>query len=492
MKNIILSKQQQEIFDFIATLIKSKTINSISIKAFAGCGKSFILKYIVNKFPNYKFLGLAFNTSIVAENKKEFPKKNSKWFTLHGLAREYLKKFNVKIDFKNARASYKVLELIEILDFADTGQYNLAETTGKVMTVYCQSSLKEITPKNILKAAQTQKNIEILNTNKAILEAACYQALKLWNLFESNKIAPTFDFYLKYFEVKGYAKKINDFHFIQLDEAQDSNEVTISIIKQINAKKIFVGDEHQSIYGFRGTVNALNFADKTFYLSETYRYIPKIANFANQILKGYKLEQVPIKSNAKSQAKDNITAYLSRNNSSMIALIDEFLKAGRFFKTVKDPKELFAPALALLEFRLEKKTTQKGYTYLNQFQDIEQIEDYLEETEDRELKTAYKMQKRYGKRLYILKTEATKLYRKKEKPDYVLSTAHTSKGLEWDRVVLLKDFPDIQAKLKEAKISSPKQLMNEFKKGNHKAYEIIQEINLYYVAITRARLEFTQ
>ena len=491
MKKIVLSPQQQEIVDFIPTLLSDKTINSISIKAFAGCGKSFILKYIANRYINKKFLGLAFNSSIVSENKKEFPKRNSKWFTLHGFAREYLKKMGVNIDFKNARAEYKPLELIEILKFKDTGQFQLAENIKNVMKVFCQSSLKNITEDGIIKAAKGQKNSEVLGINKRALPVVCEYVRKLWAMFEKNEIAPTFDFYLKYFEIKRFAEKITEFDFIELDEAQDSNAVTMSIIFQMNAKKIFVGDEHQSIYGFRGTINALNYADKLFYLSTTYRYIPEIANFANEILKGYKLEKVSIQSNTKKKTvKEPTKAFLSRNNSSMISLIDEFITADKEFTTVKDPKELFAAAIAILEIRLEKKTKQKGYGYLNQFKEIEEIKDYIEETGDREIQSAFKMQQRYGKKLYRLQTQAQKYYKQKKKNfQYILSTAHTSKGLEWDSVKLLQDFPDIQKMLKDEKINSPQELMKRYKENNYKANEIIQEINLWYVAVTRARYE---
>lgn len=490
MKNIVLSSQQQEIVDFIPEFLLSKIINSISIKAFAGCGKSFILKYIANLYKNKKFLGLAFNSSIVAANKKEFPKRNSKWFTLHGFSREYLKKFGVDIDFKNARAEYKALELIELLKFKDAGLFQLAEDIKNVMKVFCQSSLKNITEEGILKAAKSQKNIDVLLINKKGLSLVCEYVNKLWKMFEKNEIAPTFDFYLKYFEVKRFAEKIDEFDFIELDEAQDSNAVTLSIIFQMkNTKKIFVGDEHQSIYGFRGTINALNYADKLFYLSSTYRYIPKIANFANQILNGYKLEKVAITSNAKKKTvKEPTKAFLSRNNSSMISLIDEFITADREFITVKDPKELFSAAIAILEIRLGGKTKEKGYGYLNQFKNIDEIQDYIENTEDREIQSAFKMQRRFGKKLYILKKKASEYYKQRNKKfQYVLSTAHTSKGLEWDEVQLLEDFPDIQKMLKDEKITSSNELMKRYKNGNFKANEIIQEVNLWYVAVTRAR-----
>ena len=277
---------------------------------------------------------------------------------------------------------------------------------------------------------------------------------------------------------------------LELDEAQDSNAVTMSIVTQLPTKNIYVGDEHQSIYAFRGTLNAMNYADKVFNLATTFRYTPKIAAFANNLLSVYKGEQVKIKSLVKeTNTIENSRAFLSRNNSSMITLVEDLVSSNIFFKTVKNPDELFAASLALLEFRLYKTVSDKNFMYLKKFQDFEQVEEYIEETDDNELKTALKMQQRYGKRLYILKKQAKNNFNSKDKSKYILSTAHTSKGLEWDSVELLDDFPNLTGLLKDARILNAKDLMRRARKKEVIASNIVQEINLYYVAITRARFE---
>jgi len=492
INEVVLTKEQQDIVDFVEVLFDSSNkYNSMAIKAFAGCGKSFVLKYIAYKFKDKKILGLAFGNSIYKENKKSFPKRNTKWFTVHGFAKEYLKKFGVNFDFENCTSNFKDIELIHILEVDDQGDYQLGKCINEIMKVYCQSSLQSITPDNIKKAAKSQTNKDVISMNEAYLELGCKYANKLWNLFEENKIPPTFDFYLKYFEVNRFAEKITEFDLLELDEAQDSNAVTMSIVTQLPTKNIYVGDEHQSIYAFRGTLNAMRYADKLFYLSSTFRYIPKIANFANKILKSYKLEKVPIRSLAKDDGKkDGLSAFISRNNSSMIALIANLIREEKKFITVKDPKDLFEAALAILEFRLEKKVSKKNFMYLSKFQSIEQIKEYIDETKDNELQTAYKMQKRYGKALYIFLKQAEENFKSKEHIKYVLTTAHTSKGLEWDEVTLLDDFPDIPRKLKEAKINNPKELLIKNRENDIVASSIVQEINLFYVAITRARYKF--
>ncbi len=508
MEDVKLTKEQSDIVDFIDALLSDNSkYKAIGIKAFAGCGKSFVLKYIATKLKNKKILGLAFNNSIVKENAHSFPKRNSKWFTVHTLAKEYLIKNGVEFDFKNSTKNFKDIEVLKILKLNEDN-ITLGKVINEVFKVYCQSDLKELSIINIKKGIEEQINEYLLNTDDKYLELGCKYSLELWDKFVNLELPPTFDFYLKYFEVNEFAKNIKEFDLVQLDEAQDSNAVTMSIITQIPAKYIYVGDEHQSIYAFRGTKNALNYTDKLFYLSTTFRYIPKIAQFANTILKSYKNEKVPITSlaNEKTSKKDNKTAYLSRNNATMIGLIAELIKLNKEFVTVKDPKEIFETSIALYEFIQNGIITDSKYEFLLNIKELKEdntnnepktifdikkrtnkIKKYIFDSEDNELSTAFKMQQRYKKGLHLFLNIATNYYKKNSNTNIVLSTAHTSKGLEWDNVVLLNDFPDIKNLIINAKIKNVKELLELANKNNLIASQIVQEINLYYVAVTRAR-----
>ena len=161
--SFVLSDEQKDIVNFFPTLLNSNKFKSIGIKAFAGCGKSFILKYLTNQFSDKKFLGLAFNNSIAKENKLSFPKKNTKWFTLHGFAREYLKHKQLNFNIKDARAEYKPLELLDILGYKDNSLFSLVVNISNCFKVFCQSDLKEITDENILKSAKAQMNDDVLS-----------------------------------------------------------------------------------------------------------------------------------------------------------------------------------------------------------------------------------------------------------------------------------------------------------------------------------------
>jgi superfamily I DNA/RNA helicase len=68
----------------------------------------------------------------------------------------------------------------------------------------------------------------------------------------------THSLYFKEFEQRfNYFKLKDKYDVVLLDEAQDSNMVTLSVFNQFNAKRVMVGDSHQKIYGFRGAIDAM-------------------------------------------------------------------------------------------------------------------------------------------------------------------------------------------------------------------------------------------
>lgn len=220
--------------DIIIDKLKSMD-NSIGVKAFAGTGKSFLLKEATLEYNNKNFLGLAFNSSIVEENNSKFPKKNSIWYTVHGLARQFF--LNAKFDIGKIKSDYTILEIIDILKIKND-DYLLSSLILEVFELYCNSDLQSISVDGILKIAQKQQKINIILSDEEIIELACNKAKELWDLFRNKKIPMTHSFYLKLFELKKIATKINKFDYLLLDEAQDTNPAALSIINQIPAKKI--------------------------------------------------------------------------------------------------------------------------------------------------------------------------------------------------------------------------------------------------------------
>jgi hypothetical protein len=105
----------------------------------------------------------------------------------------------------------------------------------------------------------------------------------------------THDGYLKLYQLSR-PDLSREFDLILFDEAQDANEVTLDLIGQQRLPQVVVGDTHQSIYAFRGAVDALcRFeADETLRLTQSFRFGPGIAAVATALLAGLKGEAHPV------------------------------------------------------------------------------------------------------------------------------------------------------------------------------------------------------
>lgn len=444
--NSLLTQEQEEI---VKCSMKLKKEQILKVNAFAGTGKTTTLIEIAKANKSLKFLYLAFNNSIVKAAKKSFP-SNVDVVTLHSLAYRYLKG---KPKIRNN--DYDALTLIEILNIEESKTY-LAHDVLKLFKFYCISSKQNI--------SDFQEHLIQFNDD------VFFYAIKLWDLMLENNIEITHDFYLKLFSLNNSA--MNDlstrYDCFLLDEAQDSNEVTLAMFKKLKGKKILVGDKYQQIYQFRGSVNAMEkvVADYDYFLTFTFRCSHSVVEQANEILKKYLMsEKLLISKQSGQMSKNNKVAYIARTNATLIELIDTFKDEPQGFYLTRNANEIFNTAINLYYFlNNEFKKISKEFAFLKKFISEDDLLDYIEDNDLIELKTNMKIAKRYKGYLFVLKKEAeekSNIY-----SNIVMTTAHACKGLEWDRVVIMKDFKDLE-------------LVDEDK--------LFEEANLLYVAITRAK-----
>ena len=114
---------------------------------------------------------------------------------------------------------------------------------------------------------------------------------------------------------------------------------------------------------------------------------------------------------------------------------------------------------------------------------MEDLFDYTNSIRDMELIKSIDLVKKYGGKLFKLLKVAERLYKSK-KFDIYLTNAHISKGLEWNEVYLYNDFPDLY----ELKDKLDEAINKNNKKDIDKHEKALQgEVNLYYVALTRAK-----
>jgi F-box protein 18 (helicase) len=112
------------------------------------------------------------------------------------------------------------------------------------------------------------------------------------------------------------------------------------------------------------------------------------------------------------------------------------------------------------------------------FDDINAFEEYVEETDDMQLKSMLEMVKKYGPELPSLISQIKACHLEdgdKAKADIVFSTVHRCKGMEYDEVTLAADF------------FTEDKLKREFAINPSRRSELTEEVNLLYVAATRAK-----
>jgi len=468
-----LTNEQQNILNIIKNGEKF-----LKIIAFAGTGKTTLL-YEIAKQNRGKKLYLAFNKAIANEAFERFKGTNTWVKTTHSLAYNYvIHRYGYKL-----KQNYSTMEISQIYNVDYTTAYN----AKIIFENFCNSASSGFNEENMTNEKKLAKTIfeDMLN----------------------KKLPINHSFYLKKFQLDLISQNItfNKYDIILLDEAQDTNDVTLSIFYNLPAhQKIIVGDRHQQIYSFRGSINAINkIKAKISFLTHSFRFDEKIAFKATNFLQIFKNEKAKLKGLGRNK-KIKTKAIISRTNAELILQMKYLLENKKNFRTIREPFMIFGLALNLNKLE-NKENLDKEFNYLKSFdkefkalskRKKEQykfdILNYIEEIadEDIELLTAVKVAKIDN--LEQIYKQAQKYY-KTSNSDLFLTTAHSAKGLEFDQVTICDDFlcySSIARWFKDTEnLKKPNEGYLSFFLNNCKEQNQIDELNLYYVAITRAKVK---
>ncbi len=463
--------QQIEILESV------KRYKNIKINAFAGTGKTTTLRLVAQKYEHHKILYLAFNSAIKNEASTLFP-NNTSVKTTHGLAYAAIKKYT-KIDLSSL-VNYRAIDISKTFEIS----YNEAIGALKIFENFCNNTKDEI----------TQEDTEH-KTAKKMFDQMLIGVLK-----------PNHSFYLKYYYLLLSKEQIPQFSYdiLMLDEAQDTNDVTLGIFQALNAKtKIYVGDKHQQIYSFRGSKNALDKmpCDKELYLSQSFRFNKEIAHFANTLLSNFKNEEVNIETTENKDTTITTQGYVSRTNAQLISIISSRINNKEPFVTVRDPNEIFTLTIEVYYLLNYQKDKIQRNRFLKEFYNEEDVTEYANEVEDYELKSALKVAKEYQERIFEFKQIADKFFKawqnrslnnfdKRLNEILFLTTAHTAKGLEWDKVFIADDFNDFADLIVDLGCDSLETFQKQMYTLSNQ--ELLDEFNLFYVAMTRAKKQLVK
>jgi superfamily I DNA/RNA helicase len=464
---------------------------NIKINAVAGSGKTTtIIEYAQARPATSKILYLAFNKSVKIEAAKKFAHKglnNVKVETAHSLAYRYIVFQN---NYKVRSQGYKTNEIAELLNLKGNGEkhteYVIANHINKFIAYFCNSNKQRVQDLNYL---DTITDYKARTFASSFYEYIVNQSRLLLSKMDKGEVEITHDFYLKKFQLSN--PKLH-YDYILFDEAQDASPAMLDIFLKQKATRIIVGDTHQQIYGWRFAVNSLEKADfKTYQLSTSFRFSQHIANLAMEILKFKKhigaYQAIPITGKGNSQ-EIKTKAVLARTNLGLLLKAIEYVTEKKKVKHIYFEGNInsytYADEGASL-YDVLNLYNQKHYLIkdklIKAMKDLNDLEDYIEKTEDVQLAMMVEIVREYGNKIPdIIKAIKEKHVDndEKEKAEMIFSTVHRCKGMEYDAIQLVNDFVS-EEKLEKLKKD------NKTEEINHA--RLNEEINLLYVAVTRTK-----
>lgn len=459
-----LTQEQEEITNYIKGIKDSELILVDSV---AGSGKTTLLNAIAEVLPTGQSLYLAYNKAIATSSSKKFPSYVD-CRTTHSLAyRATVKQLGLRIGFFGPK------DIRERLSYDD--KVDLVESIRE----FCLSSYlsyDEFAKDNIASDPEL--------------------AGKYLNMMYEGEIEATHDFYLKAFHLLLASDGIEQvpYELVMLDEAGDLNQVTLEIFRLLEGRvKVAVGDPYQNIYTFNHTINCfekLKNEGTSFKLSKSFRVPNHIAAPVEAFCKAYMDPNMVFSGTDSKSAEIKTRGYISRTNAGLIGKIVELNKDNTPYGLVRKAQEIFKVPLMVAGLKYQGKIFDTAYKHIQEdvddwYENVNNIKalnpsmlGYLKSKYDQDvgLVQAISMVIKYG-RGGIFEAYAEAKDHEGKKQDFTLLTAHSSKGLEFDEVILAPDMNlCVEGTINALKLDKEYPLTTTER----------ESLNLYYVACTRA------
>jgi superfamily I DNA/RNA helicase len=462
--------QQTAILDAVATG------ETVVVEALAGTGKTSSLDLIARAQPQRKMSYVGFNRAIVEDGMRRFP-RNVVCRTAHSFALQAVRQERPELLERLSNTArvpnWKVADLLRIPAQFTYGNLKLRDRklAGLVkegVSRFCKSTAEQ-------PQAWMLPSVPGMDTPEARTELQAFLFPYLtaaWEdlISDNGSLAFTHDVYLKLFSMLPAGQCVLPGNMVLFDESQDADPVILYIIQrqqeELNSQVIYVGDENQSIYEWRGAINAMAGIDTPHRLplTKSFRFGSAIAEEANRILSLLPTElrlegHEPVGSQL--AILDNPDMVLCRTNAEAIARLLMAQVAGVKAGLVGGTTAVEKLAQAALDLSEGRETY---HPELQAFSSWAQVQDYVkEEKEARDLEVLVRLVDTHGADALL---QAVERAVPEQAAELCLSTAHKAKGREWDRVAIATDFP--YPMKEEGGLSE-------------------SELRLAYVAVTRAK-----
>jgi superfamily I DNA/RNA helicase len=482
-----LTKEQEEI-------ISSDKL-SFKINAVAGSGKTTTLLEYAKKNSHLKILYLAYNKSLqvaLQDKLKEYNLPFMHISTIHSLAYSKIEAYNYNLahDLKN-QIIERVITSHE-LTVNQKSYYPIPEYVALIkdlVNFYCNSALIALDDK-LIESYKKQselgaKILDLISKNeKRVLE----HLKTILSAMKNKVIDATHDFYLKMFYLNKRVSTNLPYDLILVDEAQDISDVMIGIVENQTCRRIYVGDSFQQIYTFRFASNALNKIDLPSYeLTKSFRfgdnYAKILQNNLNSLysLNSSKLLKITGLDKITQIGKNHIDfnkpfCVIARSTFGLVQQLVYFIhdKKKIYFEGGYNSYSFMNQTVYSIFYLKQKKNDKITIDEIKDFDTISELEQFAKDTKNQDYLNIIKFINTYGDNIFdINKKIKEHLVSDKNQADIIFTTTHKSKGLEYDQVIMADDF------------ISKKEIANTKNKMSYQ--RVNEELNIYYVAATRAK-----
>jgi hypothetical protein len=472
----------------VAIIEAARKGRNLVVTAVAGSGKTTTLKGIAEAVAPRACLYLAYNKAIQKDAEASMP-GNVLSKTAHSVAygwmmktgkRTIMDKLRARPNdlFPNARrdrngnvAPWTVqAERIRALgiparfegedrSMTDTGIFSAVQATVRA---FCNSADDTITGYHVPREFDGADQDGFRNVVAPL-------ARKLWQDILSPTGVQRFehDHYLKMWSLACPDLRVD---VVLFDEAQDANPCIASVVEAQVAyghQVIMVGDSSQAIYGWRGAIDAMvNFtvADERLPLTQAWRFGQHVADVANSFL-GMLDAEVRVVGNPGRESVvgplDHADAILCRTNAGVIEHAMAAQAQGKSVAIVGGTKEI--ETFATNAQKLIDGRGMVTHPDLAGFDSWDDARRFAQEDDGRDIRLMVKLVDDYGTAAIL---DVCRNSANEDDADVIVSTAHKSKGREWDAVKIAADFN---------RNREPGELPSK------------PELMLLYVAVTRAR-----
>lgn len=436
------TSQQQAIIDAVRV-----GLPKIVAEALAGTGKTSTLVALASLMLRRPGIYLAFNKSVQIEAESRFPG----WIhstTAHGYAYQALgNQYGHRLPGNAAASRLGAKAMASIMKVKpahlDTGTINpvhVVRWAQATVNTFLKSADMLIKPSHI------PGRIVAHHSPQDVWQVVQPVANRIWNDIQSKegKFRFTHDCYLKMWQLTNPRLP---FDYIMFDEAQDADPVISAVVAaQTDTQRIWVGDRHQAIYGWRGAIDAMSPARIPdairLPLTQSWRFGEAIAEQANIWLKMMGAQHFVEGNPRISSSIGDVeipSAILCRGNGTALGWVLAFHERNLPVCLAPGTKDA---GKDIERFAWAAKSLMNGegtdHPDLVSFQDWDQLVKYVDEEEDTDdLKRMVNIITRVGVSKVI---DAVRGCVTADCAVVSVGTAHKAKGLEWKSVRVADDF----------------------------------------------------